>query len=130
MRQLIYVSTARGPQSADDMELLLSKSRMRNTDVGLTGLLLYNGSRFLQVLEGDHHAVQSRFEAIAGDSRHRSIVTLSDRQVETREFGNWSMAFSRPDAADFVPLAEQIEAATASAGEDMKSLFESFALAA
>ncbi|MGB3721881.1 MAG: BLUF domain-containing protein [Pacificimonas sp.] len=130
MRQIIYISTARALQSAADLDLLLAKSRMRNEALGLTGLLLYNGVRYLQVLEGRDDIVGDRFDHIASDSRHRSIVMLSDRQIGAREFGHWTMAFSRPESKDFSTLANQVEAAVISAGPNTRSLFESFAMAA
>ncbi|MHB9879588.1 BLUF domain-containing protein [Pacificimonas sp. ICDLI1SI03] len=131
MRQLIYISTVRGSQSDNGLAQLLAVSRMNNRQDDVTGLLLYNGNRFLQVLEGSDLALTHTYERIATDERHRSLVLLSDREIDDREFGDWSMAFEQDSAgADFADLAGQVERAVVQASPNTKALFESFAKAA
>ena len=91
MRQLLYISSSAADRSADLADIL-QQSRHNNAIDGVTGLLYSDGKRFLQVLEGPDEAVAPTFERIRADPRHRAIVILSDRQVEEREFGTWSMA--------------------------------------
>ena len=91
MRQLLYISSSAADRTTDLSEIL-QQSRHNNVIDGVTGLLYSDGKRFLQVLEGPDEAVKPTFERIRADPRHRAIVILSDRQVEAREFGSWSMA--------------------------------------
>jgi hypothetical protein len=91
LHQLSYISTARPTLILTDVEQILQTSRCRNAQDGVTGLLIFDGKRFLQVLEGPVDAVETAFARIAVDPRHRALVKLSSRHVEHREFGDWSM---------------------------------------
>jgi hypothetical protein len=90
---LIYVSIANEPFSATDLIELLNVSRRNNEVSGITGMLLYKDRRFLQILEGDEHAVRETYDRILRDPRHRDAVTLLEGEEREREFEEWSMAF-------------------------------------
>lgn len=93
MLQLVYISTANLPVSEPVLEAILAASRRNNDKVGVTGLLVAGGRRFLQVLEGPGQAVLATYARIQTDPRHKAFVLLSCKQVEERSFGDWSMAF-------------------------------------
>lgn len=93
MFQLVYISTARPFFCETDLQDLLTVARRNNRRLGVTGLLLFGGRRFLQALEGPEENVQFVFERIRADERHCAIVELTRRPVEAREFGDWDMAF-------------------------------------
>jgi hypothetical protein len=101
VRQLLYVSSR--PPSVPEVSVgnILMISRRNNDAAGVTGLLYTDGTRFLQVLEGDEEPVAATFARIKADPRHHAVVILSDRTITTREFGSWSMAYRLPtDEAD------------------------------
>lgn len=91
LHQLTYISTARPTLILADVEQILQTSRRNNERALVTGLLIFDGKRFLQALEGPLEAVEATFSRIALDQRHRALVRLSSRHSEVREFGNWSM---------------------------------------
>lgn len=118
MQQLLYISTVRrGHADTIDAASILAASRRNNAAAGITGLLLYDGKRFLQVLEGDDREVGLVFERIRDDPRHHAIVILSRRAIETREFGAWAMAYQRPgvDAAATIARVAELSAGAAPA---------------
>lgn len=120
MRQLLYTSTAAGPPLADRIATILVSSRRNNERDGLTGLLWTDGTRFLQVLEGEPERVGDAFERIKRDERHRAVVVLHDREVGIRTFGRWSMALV--DDSD-----ERMAAALATADPTVRATFEGVA---
>ncbi len=97
MFRLIYKSAAR--HEAEEMfrppnlPAILEASRRRNGEVGLTGVLVYTGNGFLQVLEGGQAEVLGVFERLLVDRRHRSISVIEMGETERRLFGCWSMGF-------------------------------------
>ena len=93
MFQLVYISSARQSFCEADLEDLLAIARRNNRRIGVTGLLLFGGRRFLQALEGPEKNVGLIFDKIRADERHCAIVELARRPVEAREFGDWDMAF-------------------------------------
>lgn len=92
LHQITYISTARPTILLADVEGILETSRRRNRADDITGLLIFDGKRFLQVIEGPYLAIETTFARIAQDPRHRALVKLATRHVDVREFGHWSMA--------------------------------------
>jgi hypothetical protein len=128
MLQITYISTARPELEASAIDEILTASRRNNHADGITGLLLYDGYRFLQALEGDAHRVQRAYERIKADPRHRAVVMLSSREVEDRAFGNWSMASQRVGIGSGDTVADLVDSLTEEVGDPtMQALFRSFA---
>jgi Sensors of blue-light using FAD len=93
MLSLVYVSSATRNFSEPDLVALLKQSQENNARLGITGMLLHKDGNFIQVLEGPDEAVNRLFETINSDERHQGTIRLLDRQVEQREFPDWSMGF-------------------------------------
>lgn len=100
MRQILYISS-KTPGQEISVGNILIQSRRNNDAAGVTGLLYTDGTRFLQVLEGEAAAVAATFGRIRADARHHAVVVLSDMVVTERSFGRWAMAHRLPtDPAD------------------------------
>lgn len=76
-----------------EIERLLETSRARNLRLGITGALLFNENRFVQILEGDKKPVLEVLDSIKRDIRHTDIDVLPSRVVAERTFPEWSMAY-------------------------------------
>ena len=90
---LIYASTATRDLSKDDLNELLAQCRKNNAELGITGMLLYKGGNFMQVLEGEEETVRSLYAKIGRDPRHRGDILLQQGTQEERQFSGWSMGF-------------------------------------
>lgn len=97
---LIYASSAKRLLNHTDLMDILEKSRRNNTRLGLTGMLLYRGGNFLQVLEGTEEAVKERFDVIMKDPRHHQVTMLLKRSVDKRQFEEWEMGFRNLDTVN------------------------------
>ncbi len=97
--QLIYVSDLVNKNEAELAPILESAVR-RNPADGITGMLLYSGGNFLQVLEGDPAQVRLTYERICHDPRHTHITVLTEEEVAQRHFANWSMGYRQLSAED------------------------------
>lgn len=97
MLSLIYVSSS--VKLLSDAELLdiLKVSRENNTSKEITGLLLYKGGNFMQVLEGPDEVVDALYEKIKADPRHKDVSVISREQISARQFSAWEMAFQNLD---------------------------------
>ncbi len=94
--QIMYISSVTVSMTADECAGIAKASAIRNSADDVTGLLLFNSRRFLQVLEGPRDAVQRTFDRISRDGRHSAIVKLREATIENREFGQWGMAYDDP----------------------------------
>lgn len=97
MKEIAYISRPRDLVFDDDVVAILRRSQQRNRAYGLTGLLLYDGDSFLQVLEGEAGAVDALYAAIRADTRHQDVETVADGTVRRRAFSSWSMRYQRVD---------------------------------
>ncbi|MCP3734534.1 BLUF domain-containing protein [Sphingomonas sp. RP10(2022)] len=124
MRQIVYISSMRR-QAAIDPAAILGQSRRNNARARITGLLFFDGKRFLQALEGEEAAVDAAFARIQADDRHHALVVLSDRTIAVREFGEWAMAYATPGEAG--DALEQVMRLSMGADPAVRGTFAGFA---
>lgn len=101
--QWVYASAETAPFCPADLDELLAKSRLRNEEDEITGLLLYHDGSFLQILEGDENEVQAAVGRIEQDKRHHEVSLIFRGEIEERSFGEWRMGFCRPIQAQDIP---------------------------
>jgi hypothetical protein len=97
MLSLIYVSTSVKLLNDEELLGILKTSRENNLSKEVTGLLLYKGGNFMQVLEGPDEVVEALYEMIKADPRHKDVFVLSREQISNRQFPAWEMAFQNLD---------------------------------
>jgi hypothetical protein len=91
--QLIYASKVSDMFLPGDVESILETARVNNKALGITGMLCFNSTYFLQCLEGSRAAVNKIFNTISTDSRHDSMLILAYSEIYTRDFGDWDMGY-------------------------------------
>ena len=79
------------------LENMLAIARRRNQDMCFTGLLIYSGGHFLQVLEGESRSLERLYAKIEVDKRHRNVRRLASIKIESRMFSKWSMGLLNLD---------------------------------
>ncbi|WP_421789270.1 BLUF domain-containing protein [Hyphobacterium sp.] len=134
LSRLVYVSQAVVPMHEGALEDILSAARDNNSRHKITGLLLFDGAHFMQLLEGPTEAVEQTFSAIIKDKRHKGVVRIASETGVNRQFPGWSMgyAFTRdenlPDSSGWFPLTNgSLQAALPSKVDpSMRVLFTSF----
>ncbi|OIP73291.1 MAG: blue light sensor protein [Oscillatoriales cyanobacterium CG2_30_44_21] len=89
--RLIYVSQAVSGIGYLDLIDIMQKSEKNNMPVGITGMLSFGDSMFLQVLEGSRRTVCQTYNRILGDKRHVNPELIEFTEIDHREFGLWSM---------------------------------------
>jgi hypothetical protein len=125
--QLIYISTATSAMRDAEQPRILAVSRRNNARDDISGLLFFNGRRFLQALEGPEAVVEQAIARIKTDARHSGIVTLSRRMVDVREFGDWAMASLGIGEAAAQAAIDCVDTLTADASPNVRAQFTSFA---
>ena len=93
MQMLSYVSEAQIPhmERASTMRRLMDVAQKRNAELDVTGTLFLRGDTFFQIIEGADGAIQSLFQDIAADPRHKSVCLLVNEPITERRFSGWSM---------------------------------------
>ena len=103
--QVVYTSKARSDVNEAQIVDIHAKALSNNAQKGITGMLLYTKSTFLQVIEGEVDAIDCLMEKIKSDTRHSDVEILVRNSIKQREFTNWSMGYRRLDEADAATLA-------------------------
>ena len=93
MITLIYGSSATHRMSAEELITILEEARQNNTQLNITGMLLYDDGNFLQVLEGEDEVVTNLYNKIYKDPRHGSVMLYVKKQIDKRQFDDWAMGF-------------------------------------
>lgn len=77
---------------------IIKTARSFNPAHGLTGILVFDGQRFFQYLEGPQPALQRLAQSICHDPRHTAYTELyrSDNLSQPR-FEDWAMAYVLAD---------------------------------
>lgn len=95
---LLYVSEsclANGAASAE-IDRIVDVSIARNSELVVSGALMFTGSYFAQRLEGSIEAVNQLMKSIKADTRHRNVRVIDNAPIARREFPHWSMAYNGP----------------------------------
>lgn len=95
LHQLIYSSRSTDQFDVDKIDHFLGNIRAENQRLDVTGMLLFDGHSFLQVLEGDKETVSALYATILKDPRHQAVTHLFDSPVAKRHFPDWTMGFSQ-----------------------------------
>ena len=106
IKSLAYTSLARFDLTARDLVDIHETARHLNALDGITGLLIFNGTRFLQIVEGSEEAIDALLERLRQDPRHSAIEVRDERHAEARAFPDWSMELLRVSTAAMTARAE------------------------
>ena len=104
LHYLIYTSRSHHHWSEEDLMRLLDTSWTNNRKRNLSGILVYLGDQFIQLLEGKEEDVVGTFSKIRSDGRHKNIQLLLEGRQKTRIFKSWSMGFKSLDFSEFEEL--------------------------
>ena len=91
LKTLTYTSLARLDLAEGDLLDILAVARDLNALEGISGLLIFNGTHFLQVLEGSPGALDDLLGRLRRDRRHSGLEVREERLIEERSFPDWSM---------------------------------------
>ena len=97
MFEMVYESRVRERLTFGQITGLIMAARQRNAELGVTGLLLFDGEHFVQLLEGPEAAVQSIYRSINRDPRHTHISHYWGQTVARRSFEGFDLACAIAD---------------------------------
>ena len=101
LSSLTYTSLARLDLQASDIEAIHRSALQNNALDGITGLLIFNGTHFMQMIEGSEPAIDDLVERLRRDPRHSGFEIRDRRTIERSNFPDWSMELVRVSASYF-----------------------------
>ncbi len=125
IRAVVYASSAGEGIAGDKLGLsngkldqIVDDAARFNRDAGVTGVLLFDGERFLQYLEGPEDGLSVAYSRVLGASSHNGVVELQRGRVGQRRLPFWPMRWLPIESvqlrslahADWLGFAERREA--------------------
>jgi hypothetical protein len=109
--QLLYLSHLNATLRYDVFSAICQVSRRRNAELSLRGVLLFDGHRFCQLLEGPADSVALLRESIAKDPRHEFMTVLVDRpHAGAKLLEVWQAGYCGPDELELLIGPEALDA--------------------
>ncbi|HEA4090889.1 TPA: BLUF domain-containing protein [Stenotrophomonas maltophilia] len=109
LHAIAYTSEARADLQATDLDRLLADATAFNRVAGVTGVtgvLMFDGARFLQHLEGPEDGIDSVFQRILNARSHGQLKVLCRAPVVQRVFPRWSMGTRRIEPELLAQIAD------------------------
>ncbi|MER2492435.1 BLUF domain-containing protein [Catenovulum sediminis] len=89
--RLIYHSLASYNLSKSEIKQIQQCSSQFNAINKVTGMLVYDNLRFLQLLEGETVVINDLYNRIVNDKRHNCVQLVHFGELNNRRFTEWSM---------------------------------------
>lgn len=130
LHAIAYVSQARSALAPQELDALLADATAFNRMAGVTGVLMFDGERFLQYLEGPRDGLDSVYGRVLNASVHHGVRQLAAGAVGTRWFPHWTMANRRIDSLTMTHIINApwtgISAGRPAAGQGLALLLRSW----
>ncbi|MES9027871.1 BLUF domain-containing protein [Stenotrophomonas sp. BSUC-16] len=105
LRAIAYASEAIPGLSMDHVDDLAKAAAGFNFEACVTGVLLYDGLRFLQYIEGPEDSINVVYSRILSARSHRELIELGRGRVSGRFFPDWSMRLLWVEASEIRSVA-------------------------
>jgi Sensors of blue-light using FAD len=107
--QLLYVSHLVSGARYDVFAAICRVSRKNNAERALSGVLLFDGHRFCQLLEGPEESLAQTRQSIVGDPRHEFMTPLVDRPLAgATTLDVWQAGYCEADDLDVLIGPERL----------------------
>lgn len=105
--EVLYISTLDNAVPFSEVAAITRHARTANQERQITGLLVFDGHRFCQQIEGQKKAVLALIEKIKQDARHNQVEVLHHGDIDQRRFHAFSMGYSVVEDVDTLAAIEQ-----------------------
>lgn len=107
--EILYVSTLAPEAPLSVVGDIAAKARLVNAERDITGLLIFDGMRFCQQLEGDQKQVLALLERIRQDTRHINMQVLHHDELAARRFRRFSLGYCMVEDDDVLDRMERMD---------------------
>jgi len=104
MRALAYMSCASTKLSAVKLSEILRSSERFNRIAGVTGVMLFDGLRFFQYLEGPLDGLNGVMGRVRNATSHEALEILLSQDIGQRLIPYWSMQIFTENQIDLQAL--------------------------
>jgi hypothetical protein len=95
--EVLYCSTLAQDLPPTTVGAIVTRARARNAERGITGLLVFDGLRFCQHLEGPHDAIDALMHRIEQDPRHVDVRVAYEAPLASRRYTGFGMGLAESE---------------------------------
>ena len=92
LRAVAYRSVAAAGIDSTRLHQIVRGAQRFNRLAGVTGAMLFDGTRFLQYVEGPNDGIEGAIGRIRASEDHTNLHVLGESVIETRRFPAWDMS--------------------------------------
>ncbi|WP_198086921.1 BLUF domain-containing protein [Variovorax sp. E3] len=111
--EILYCSTLAQDLPPPTVGAIVTRARARNAEQGITGLLVFDGQRFCQHLEGPREAVEALMDRIAQDPRHVEVRIAYEGALHGRRYGGFGLGLAESEGPHLMAGVHVLEGQTA-----------------
>ncbi|MDM0011267.1 BLUF domain-containing protein [Variovorax sp. J22P168] len=100
LHEILYISLLAPDQPTQVVGRIVAQARARNAANAITGLLVFDGMRFCQHLEGPRDAVQALLSRLQADPRHAALEVLHQGALTQRRYQRFEMGLAQVEHDD------------------------------
>jgi len=106
--EILYVSTIAPDASATVVADIVGKARLHNRSLEITGLLIFDGMRFCEQMEGQQKDVMAQLARIETDTRHSNLQVVHQGPLAKRRFSRFGMGYTTLEEDDALAQLETL----------------------
>ncbi|MBW1294224.1 BLUF domain-containing protein [Aquimarina litoralis] len=88
-----YVSTSINLSDRDVNELL-TITKLKNEELGITGILMHSEQNFFQIIEGETKTIKNLYKKIEKDIRHFNLIKIFDKPIDIPSFKTFQSSYT------------------------------------
>ena len=92
-KAIVYVSTASEELDESDIKKILDYSKDWNNTHNVSGILLFSEGNFFQVIEGEGGTIESLFQNIKTDKRHKNLIKIFEKEINKEAYDGYESDF-------------------------------------
>ena len=106
LHEVLYVSTLAPGAPLQVVAQIAAKARLANEAADISGLLIFDGMRFCQQIEGPRREVLALTQRVLQDKRHIDVEILRHGPLEARRFERFALGYADMEDADVLAHME------------------------
>jgi hypothetical protein len=109
LHEILYCSVLAPDQPPTVVGQIVGHARARNAERAITGLLVFDGLRFCQHLEGPRGDLLELMQRIGQDARHAQVRVMYGGPLDQRRYHRFDMGFADYEGAGDMGSVGELE---------------------
>ena len=109
VHEILYCSVLAPDQPIGIVGRIVSQARALNAQHRITGLLVFDGLRFCQHVEGSHDDVVALMRRIEQDSRHQAVRVVYQGTRSERRYQRFDLGYAQSEEPDDMAGIHELE---------------------